>query len=398
MTSFGIDLDEILKFHNTQNPIQDVCDCMLYIVAHKSDNNIRIINDGKSARIEVTDVDVFKYLYIGITGDFERRMYDHEWCALNPEYKQSAKFYNRIRAHGWDAYEKIVLVTGLTREEACALEIETIKKYRAFELGLNSSPGGEAPPVMPGADNPRAQAVNLYNNVTGQISSFMWLGDADQFLGYMVDECRVAHVVNPNVHNTQLQSKKTGEWFQAHYAYDETSFEKNMPTPGEKRQKNIWIFNIDTKKEYEFDSTVLAATELGIFKGNIQGVLDERSNYFSVLSGEHSGVYDAQRDPKTREWKTSVLSQYEARGLAREKAVIAYDEKGEIVCRHPSIKDAGIAENIPRSNISNCVTHDRPIAGKKDGNKLRWEYEDQMLRAFYDRERPRNTKSANKVV
>jgi hypothetical protein len=378
-------------------PNEEPRDCVLYVIARKSDENIKITDDGKSVRIKVEDVDVLKYLYIGITSDFDVRMTSHKCNVLNPEYEASRKFYNRIKAHGWDAYEKRVLVTGLTRTEAKKLEIETIDKYRTFEFGLNSTPGGDG--CGSGADHPRAQAVNLYNNVTGEITSFMWMGAAAAFLGYKTSETSgVSKVANPNCDEAQIQSLLTDEWFQVRYAYDTTPFEKNMPTRDDKvaeaLRKAIWVFNMTTKTEYKFDGTDLAVVKLGVGKDNIRNVFVGDSTHFNVPTGEYAGRYDAQRDPKTREWKTDVPSQYEA----HEKAVVAYDENDVIVCRYDSATKAGDAERISRSGISSCARHHpkHSYAGKKGGHELRWEFEDPKLRAEYDRDRPRKLKKPKK--
>jgi hypothetical protein len=216
------------------------------------------------------------------------------------------------------------------------------------------------------------------------------MGDAAAFLGYETTEGgRVSSVANPKDHHTQTQSKKTGEWFQAKKAYDETPFEKNMPTPDEKLRKKTWVFNMTTGEESWFPGTDLAAVELGILRGKIQAVLDEKSTHFNVLTGEFAGMYDAQRDPKTREWKTDVLSQGEANGLAHNIAVVAYDENDKEVCRYDSATKAGNAEKIDETSISGCARHVRHTAGKKDGSKLRWECRDPELRAYWDHERPR---------
>jgi hypothetical protein len=201
-------------------------------------------------------------------------MSEHLKRALNPNNKKSLKFYNRIVAHNWDAYRKFILISDLTREKARMAEIETIAKYRTFEFGLNSTPGGDG--YGSGADNPRSQAVNVYNNRTGEITSFLWAGSADEFLG--VSRGTVAHIANPNADIAQTKSSKINMYFQVKYVYDKTPFVKNMPTPDEKsskkRRKRIVIYNLITHVETEYDGTDLAAATLGISNTNIQYVLD----------------------------------------------------------------------------------------------------------------------------
>jgi hypothetical protein len=289
----------------------------------------------------------------------------------------------------------IVMKTGMTREEAKAYEIETIAKYRTFELGLNSTPGGDG--CGSGADHPNAQSMNLYNNATGKIESFLCMRDADAFLGYDSNTMsNIGGVARPTVdHCAQIRSKITGDLYQVRYAYDETPFVKNMPTPHEKTaiqlRKKIWVFNIDTKKESCFDGIKLAADNLGIPSANIRHVLNRGDTHFRVFSDEHKGTYDAQSDPKTREWKTVSLTRFDLSGLARRNAVVAYDEDDKFVFRYDSANKAWIAENIAEGNIGKCAKHEREYAGEKNGHKLRWEYEDQDERSYYDCLYPRKS-------
>lgn len=60
------------------------------------------------------DPNDFKYVYIGLTNQFEERMYHHLRCTNDTDYKTSKKLYNRIRHYGWDAFDKIILESNLS--------------------------------------------------------------------------------------------------------------------------------------------------------------------------------------------------------------------------------------------------------------------------------------------
>lgn len=359
-------------------------DCVLYAIFCKSDDNIKVIDDSVSVRLEVVDINVFKYLYLGITNDFDIRMGNHKRAAFSSKYRKSRKFYNRLRDHGWDAYDKIILKTRLTREEVLKLEIEYISKYRSFELGLNSTPGGDG--TGSGADHPLAQAVNVYNNTTGRIISFLWMRAADEFLG--VPYGRIGQLVTHE--QEQIYSPVYDAWFQARYAYDNEPFFINMPTHSEKivaaKRMKIVVYNLDTKLETEYDGTDLAAASLGVCESNIRQVIHGNNNYFKISSGER---YEAQQFPKLQDWKLHIPTRHESAALAQEKAVIAYDKDDIVVCIYDSITKAAEAERINISSISQCVRHLTHSAGVKNGHKLRWEYVDSDERAMYDRALPR---------
>lgn len=79
-------------------------------------------------------------VYIGIT-------------SLKPEkrwsvgYRDCRAFQNALDKYGWDNFDHEVLATGLTKEEACEMEIRLIAEYKSTDdkYGYNISSGGDAP-------------------------------------------------------------------------------------------------------------------------------------------------------------------------------------------------------------------------------------------------------------
>lgn len=79
-------------------------------------------------------------VYIGITG----RKPDVRW--RNGEgYKNNKHLYRAIQKYTWKNFKHDILETGLTKEQACDLEIQLIAKYHATDprYGYNISIGGE---------------------------------------------------------------------------------------------------------------------------------------------------------------------------------------------------------------------------------------------------------------
>lgn len=78
-------------------------------------------------------------VYIGLTSMEPRK----RWLS-GTGYK-GQPFYNAIAKYGWDNIEHIIIADNLTKEEACNLEIETIKKYKSRDkkYGYNISVGGD---------------------------------------------------------------------------------------------------------------------------------------------------------------------------------------------------------------------------------------------------------------
>lgn len=80
-------------------------------------------------------------LYIGQTC---RRNVETRFGKNGIQYKKCLYFWNAIQKYGWDNFEHVVLMEGLSKKMADIIEIELIKKYRTTEssYGYNLSPGG----------------------------------------------------------------------------------------------------------------------------------------------------------------------------------------------------------------------------------------------------------------
>ncbi|ABU43582.1 hypothetical protein AR158_C036L [Paramecium bursaria Chlorella virus AR158] len=270
-------------------------DCLVYVLSR---NDIPVITIEDEYDF-VVNPDMFKYMYIGITNDVKRRWKQHLDYSNDETYKSSQKLYRRLRKHGWDAYNKTIVKSGLTREEAKMWEIEMIARYRTFELGLNSTPGGDGSGT--GADHPLSQAVNVYNNSTGEITSFVCQRDAAKYLGVKYN-CIWSSANHDIEYKNQTYSPKFDAYFQVRKADDSISFVENMPKPIN-IEKEIIIVDIDTRVEMCFASLAEAGKYLNIDVRNIQNMISGKAKQFYV----NDKRYDAQYVPKTREWNFDAV-------------------------------------------------------------------------------------------
>lgn len=83
-------------------------------------------------------------VYIGIT----RTNVELRWRSDGSGYRKCVKFYNAVKKYGWDNFSHEILFTGLTKEEACTLEIALISKYKRENISYNISGGGEGCGIM----------------------------------------------------------------------------------------------------------------------------------------------------------------------------------------------------------------------------------------------------------
>lgn len=76
--------------------------------------------------------------YVGIT----KQVVKKRW---KQGYKHNPYFTNAINKYGWDNFEHIVIASGLSKEDACNMEISLISKYKSdqHDFGYNESSGGE---------------------------------------------------------------------------------------------------------------------------------------------------------------------------------------------------------------------------------------------------------------
>ena len=94
-------------------------------------------------------------VYIGITSmDPKAR-----WKA---GYKSCVAFYNAIQKYGWKNIKSEVLFTGLTKEDACAKEIELIAQFNSTnpKYGYNISKGGVATMLGVSVSDNIAKVIN----------------------------------------------------------------------------------------------------------------------------------------------------------------------------------------------------------------------------------------------
>lgn len=83
-------------------------------------------------------------VYIGITCDVK-----HRWRSNGEGYKGSNRIYYAIKKYGWNNFKHEILFDNLSREEACAKEIELIDHYNSTDIkfGYNLCAGGKLGPT-----------------------------------------------------------------------------------------------------------------------------------------------------------------------------------------------------------------------------------------------------------
>lgn len=92
--------------------------------------------------------------YIGTTvKTIEWRFKKHVWEAYAYKRKRS-KFHRAIRKYGPSDWDSVELYRCVSADDGYSAEISLIHDYNTFLEGYNTTPGGEAGPIMIGSENP----------------------------------------------------------------------------------------------------------------------------------------------------------------------------------------------------------------------------------------------------
>lgn len=121
--------------------------------------------------------------YVGISKDPKKRWRNGEG------YKGQDKFYNAIKKYGWDNFAHIILLKGLTQEEAWQKEKEYIIKYDSINDGYNVHEGGKI--ILTKEMRKKGyitkslknSGLSIINYITGQIIRFESVSEASKKTG-----------------------------------------------------------------------------------------------------------------------------------------------------------------------------------------------------------------------
>lgn len=78
-------------------------------------------------------------------------------------------FLMQSKKYGWDNFDHIIICSGLSKEEACSMEIELIEKYQTTnkDYGYNLTSGGDCPILSSEAREKMSQAMKGNTNGLG---------------------------------------------------------------------------------------------------------------------------------------------------------------------------------------------------------------------------------------
>lgn len=207
--------------------------------------------------------------YVGITSQNPCR----RW-ANGDGYKGNKHFYSAIQKYGWDNIKHEIVCAGLTKEDACAKEVELVAYYKSNtpDFGYNQSVGGE---VNEGWKHSEETRLKLKEISTGDKNPFYGkkhTAETKEKMSKNHADIKGEH--NPNYGNHKLAGK------------NHPNYGKKMSVEQRQKQSNshahqkkkVVQMNICGEIIAVYESEKSAERETGIRQGSINYVCNGKRN------------------------------------------------------------------------------------------------------------------------
>lgn len=117
-------------------------------------------------------------VYIGLTK--HKNLYQR-WGSKGRRYSNHTVFTRAIKKYGWDNFEHKIIRTGLTCEEAQALERELIAFYKSLKMSYNMDDGGASNP-KPAYGNKGATGMKrIHHKLLGK-EKHIWPEEMEEYM------------------------------------------------------------------------------------------------------------------------------------------------------------------------------------------------------------------------
>lgn len=186
-------------------------------------------------------------VYIGITGMTPAQ----RWIRGNG-YKRNPYFYKAIQKYGWDNFEHVILIGGLTKEEAIEVEIQLISHYKGLGLCYNDTNGGEGTAGYKHTEEWKKQASI---RMKGRVHT-----------PEMIQKRRETMLLHP-YHPSEETKRKIGA---AARLQDHT---KASHIAAQKRSKALYLVDSEGNVLHEFSSQQDAARHFGVCDASVSNYI-----------------------------------------------------------------------------------------------------------------------------
>lgn len=257
-------------------------------------------------------------VYIGQT----KQTLNHRWNN-GKGYDRCPYFYNAIKKYGWENFEHMLIIDGLTKEQADELEKEFIQKYKSYDMeyGYNISLGGSG---LTGA----TKYIDIYKY------------DLDgTFLKHYNDISEII-IENPN-YNSSCIRYCYDEKIQSAYGYQWKSYYKEK-----------------IEKLESFEERVSNQKSIKVYQYTLDGYFV--NEYKSFREAGNQNNLEETSISKCCRGLLKTYGNYQWRMFYSEKiesispVICQYDLDGNLLHIYDSLEEAELKTNTNRSSIINC--------------------------------------------
>lgn len=236
----------------------------------------------------------------------------------NPEsrwkngYRYNSHFSRAIEKYGWEGFTHEVIISGLTKEEACRWEIALIAQYGTQDpnKGYNIQGGGE------GCAEQNNVAVNQYSLDGKYIRTWASMKEADAVFG-------VSHNGGSQIGIACRGRCKSAHGYMWRYYHGETS---NIVPYITNQVRKVAQYSTSGKLIKTWNSIKEASETLKIDGGTITNVC--KGKYYRTAGGYIWQYYSGEPDATVKSVKPY------------KKRVAQYAQNGDVICVYESISEA----------------------------------------------------------
>ena len=311
-------------------------------------------------------------VYIGITG----RPPEERWQKGAAYKNQNRHFSNAIEKYGWDNIKHEVLFSGISKAEACALEIKLIEQYKATDpnFGYNIAKGGESSTLGRHLSAETKKKIGNANRGRHQTERQKALSrergkqrfkENPEYFAMLCEKSKLADHSWSEEHRKKFHDARVGHVVVS----SEQRLKLSMLKKGKKRPKEECEKISEAQKKpvicletgTVYNSAIEAAKELGVSPASIRAICNGKGN--SIKNTHWKYVQDLKATDKTT--CSNLISSIEGSRTSGKREIRCVDTNET----YPSIQAAALATGANRKCISRCCEGIAITAGG-----YHWEY------------------------
>lgn len=283
-------------------------------------------------------------VYIGIT----RTNVELRWRSDGSGYRKCPKFYNAIKKYGWDNFSHEILFTGLSKEEACTLEIALISKHTREGISYNISGGGEGCGIV------SEETKEKLRQYRGERASMFGKHPSEESIRKRVQTRRERGNYNTDTSHLAIYRKRKGK---ESPMYGRKPSEKTL----ESLRTSVIQFTLEGKYIAEFGSLKDASEKVGVTTSAITNSIKGKT----IKAGGYLWEYKSNLGNANYSSLSFTLVK---RSSKVKKKILRI--KGEESVMYSSISEAAKVNNINRDRLCSYLlgrSHVKP-------NGYDWKY------------------------